>query len=380
MSDNKNYQGNKGNRGVSSSREEKSGSASASKRFKTSDAKESKGFSSSKSGTKESKSFSSSKYEKRPAPSRRYRGDDAIAKDSREGIGAREDKSKINNKGHKQGDEKLVENKRNTRDKAEINPRVNNTNEVAETQIIREDLIEGRNAVIEALKSDRTIEYILIAKGDLVGSISVVIALAKEKGIVTKEVDRRKLDEMSQTSSHQGVMAVVTPYKYFGLNDIFNYAEEKGEKPFIIVLDEIEDPHNFGSIIRTAEVCGAHGIIIPKRRNVGATPIVYKTSAGAIEHVKIAKVTNINAAIEEIKERGVWVYGADMEAESYIFDTDLTGAVALVIGSEGRGISKLTKEKCDVLVKIPMVGKITSLNASVAGGIIMYEIMKQKMR
>jgi len=376
MSDNKNYQG-KTSRGVSSSREEKSGVPS--KRFKTSDAKESKGFSSSKSGTKESKSFSSSKYEKRPAPSRRYRGDDANAKDSREGIG-REDKSKINNKGHKQGDEKLVEYKRNTRDKSEINPRVSNASEASETQIIREDLIEGRNAVIEALKSDRTIEYILIAKGDLVGSISVVIALAKEKGIVTKEVDRRKLDEMSQTSSHQGVMAVVTPYKYFGLNDIFNYAEEKGEKPFIIVLDEIEDPHNFGSIIRTAEVCGAHGIIIPKRRNVGATPIVYKTSAGAIEHVKIAKVTNINAAIEEIKERGVWVYGADMEAESYIFDTDLTGAVALVIGSEGRGISKLTKEKCDVLVKIPMVGKITSLNASVAGGIIMYEIMKQKMR
>ena len=263
------------------------------------------------------------------------------------------------------------------RERTEINSK---NNEDVGNQIIREDLIEGRNAVIEALKSDRTIEYILIAKGDLVGSISVVLALAKEKGIVTKEVDRRKLDEMSQTSSHQGVMAVVTPYKYFGLNDIFKYAEERGEKPFIIILDEIEDPHNFGSIIRTAEVCGAHGIIIPKRRNVGATPTVYKTSAGAIEHVKIAKVTNINATIEEIKERGVWVYGADMEAENYIFDTDFTGAVALVIGSEGKGISKLTKEKCDVLVKIPMVGKITSLNASVAGGIIMYEIMKQKIR
>ncbi|MBU3128594.1 23S rRNA (guanosine(2251)-2'-O)-methyltransferase RlmB [Clostridium tagluense] len=380
MSDNKKYQENKGSRGVSSSREDRSGTAS--KRYKTGDAttKENKGFSSGKAGSKEGKSFSSSKYEKRPAPSRRYRGDDASSKESHDGVGNREDKNKVNNKRNKQSDENVVENKKFTKERTEINPRNNNASGEAEPQILREDLIEGRNAVIEALKSDRTIEYILIAKGDLVGSISVVLALAKEKGIVTKEVDRRKLDEMSQTSSHQGVMAVVTPYKYFGLNDIFKYAEEKGEKPFIIILDEIEDPHNFGSIIRTAEVCGAHGIIIPKRRNVGATPIVYKTSAGAIEHVKIAKVTNINAAIEEIKERGVWVYGADMEAENYIFNTDLTGAVALVIGSEGRGISKLTKEKCDVLVKIPMVGKITSLNASVAGGIIMYEIMKQKIK
>ncbi|MGH4120689.1 23S rRNA (guanosine(2251)-2'-O)-methyltransferase RlmB [Clostridium sp.] len=253
-------------------------------------------------------------------------------------------------------------------------------NEESETKLLRDDVIEGRNAVIEVLKSDRTIEYILIAKGDMVGSISVVIALAKENGIVIKEVDRRKLDEMSQTASHQGVIAIVTPYKYFGIDDIFKAAEEKGEKPFIIILDEIQDPHNFGSIIRTAEVCGAHGIIIPKRKNVGATPTVYKTSAGAIEHMKIAKVTNINATIDAIKERGVWVYGADMDGENYIFDTDLTGAVAIVIGSEGRGISKLTKEKCDVLVKIPMVGKITSLNASVASGIIMYEIMKQKIR
>ena len=292
----------------------------------------------------------------------------------------RGDKSKVTTRRTRQGEENVVENKKVTRERTEVNPRSNNVNEEAETKVIREDLIEGRNAVIEALKSDRTIEYILIAKGDMVGSISVVMALAKEKGIVTKEVDRRKLDQMSQTSAHQGVMAVVTPYKYFELNDIFKYAEEKGEKPFIIILDEIEDPHNFGSIIRTAEVCGAHGIIIPKRKNVGATPIVYKTSAGAIEHMKIAKVTNINAAIEEIKERGVWVYGADMDGENYIFNTDLTGAVALVIGSEGRGISKLTKEKCDVLVKIPMVGKITSLNASVAGGIIMYEIMKQKIK
>ena len=367
MSDNKNYQGNKGNKGVSSSREDKNGTPS--KRVRTSDG-----------SSKESRGVSSNKYDKSATPTRRFRGNEQGAKETREGSGSREDKNRVINKRNKQSDENVVENKKFTRERTEINPRNNNANEEAETQIMREDLIEGRNAVIEALKSDRTIEYILIAKGDMVGSISVVLALAKEKGIVTKEVDRRKLDQMSQTSSHQGVMAVVTPYKYFQLNDIFKHAEELGEKPFIIILDEIEDPHNFGSIIRTAEVCGAHGIIIPKRKNVGATPTVYKTSAGAIEHVKIAKVTNINATIEEIKERGVWVYGADMGGENYIFDTDLTGAVALVIGSEGKGISKLTKEKCDVLVKIPMVGKITSLNASVAGGIMMYEIMKQKIR
>ena len=301
-------------------------------------------------------------------------------KDNRRTSSNREDKSRVGTKKVFQSEDKEVISRRPTREKTEMNTRNSNVNEQAEVRILREDLIEGRNAVIEALKSDRTIEYILIAKGDMVGSISVVLGLAKEKGIVTKEVDRRKLDQMSQTASHQGVIAVITPYKYFELNDIFKHAEEKGEKPFIIVLDEIEDPHNFGSIIRTAEVCGAHGIIIPKRKNVGATPIVYKTSAGAIEHMKIAKVTNINTAIEEMKERGMWVYGADMDGENYIFNTDLTGAVALVIGSEGRGISKLTKEKCDVLVKIPMVGKITSLNASVAGGILMYEIMKQKIR
>jgi 23S rRNA (guanosine2251-2'-O)-methyltransferase len=245
-------------------------------------------------------------------------------------------------------------------------------------EAIREDIIEGRNAVIEALKSDRTIEQIYVAEGDTKGSINVVLGLAKEKRIVVKEVDRRKLDQMSETGAHQGVIAMVTPYNYFDVNDILNEAETRGEKPFIIILDEIEDPHNFGAIIRSAEVCGAHGIIIPKRRNVGVTPTVYKSSAGAVEHMKIAKVSNINGVIDVLKEKGIWIYGADMTGESYCFDADLSGAVALVIGSEGKGISKLTKEKCDLLVKIPMVGKINSLNASVAGGIMMYEILKQK--
>lgn len=244
---------------------------------------------------------------------------------------------------------------------------------------VREDLIEGRNAVIEALKSDRTIENILLAKGDTTGSISKILAIAKEKGIVVKEVDRKKLDSMSSTGSHQGVMAIVTPYKYFEVEEILEYANEKEEKPFIVILDEIEDPHNLGAIIRTAEICGVHGIIISKRRNVGITPTVYKTSAGAIEYMRIAKVSNINSVIDELKEKGIWVYGADMDGESYCFQANLSGAVALVIGSEGKGISKLTKEKCDALVKIPMVGSITSLNASVAAGIMMYEVLKQKM-
>ncbi|WP_035796378.1 23S rRNA (guanosine(2251)-2'-O)-methyltransferase RlmB [Clostridium akagii] len=255
-----------------------------------------------------------------------------------------------------------------------------NSVEIPESDSDREDIIEGRNAVIEALKSDRTIEQILISSGEGHGSINVIYALAKEKKIVIKEVDRRKLDNLSVTGSHQGVIAYVTPYKYCEIEDILNYAKEKGEDPFIIILDEIEDPHNFGSIVRTAEVCGAHGIIIPKRRNVGVTPTVYKTSAGAVEYMKISKVTNINAAIDTLKKKGIWAYGAHMDGKSYCFQNNFTGPVALVIGSEGKGISKLTKEKCDVLVKIPMKGNITSLNASVAAGIIMYEILKQKIQ
>ncbi|QAA30802.1 23S rRNA (guanosine(2251)-2'-O)-methyltransferase RlmB [Clostridium manihotivorum] len=244
---------------------------------------------------------------------------------------------------------------------------------------IREDIVEGRNAVIEALKSDRTIEQILIASGNMEGSINKVIAIAREKKIVIKEVDRKKLDSISETGAHQGVIAIVTPFKYSEVEDILRYAEEKGEKPFIVILDELEDPHNLGSIVRTAELSGVHGIIIPKRRNVGVTATVYKSAAGAIEHMKIAKVTNINTVIDELKELGIWVYGAEIDGDSYSYETDFSGPCALIIGSEGRGMSKLTKDKCDKLVKIPMVGKINSLNASVAGGIMMYEILKSRL-
>lgn len=244
---------------------------------------------------------------------------------------------------------------------------------------IREDLVLGRNAVIEALKSDRTIECLYVSKGDLEGSIKVALGLAKDKGIVVKEADRRKLDTMCEGLSHQGIVAKVTPFKYCEVNDILEAAEKKEEKPFIIILDEIEDPHNLGSIIRTAELCGVHGIIIPKRRNVGVTSTVYKCSAGAIEHMKIAKVTNINATIDMLKEKGIWIYGADIEGKDYSYNTDFSGPCALIIGSEGKGISSLTLKKCDLLVKIPMVGKINSLNASVAGGIMMYEVLKGRL-
>ena len=243
----------------------------------------------------------------------------------------------------------------------------------------REDLVEGRNAVIELLKSDRTVEQIFIASGKIEGSIKKIIALAKEKDVVLKEVDRKKLDFMSETGAHQGVIAQITPFKYSSVDDILNYAKEKGEKPFIVILDELEDPHNLGSIVRTAELSGVHGIIIPKRRNVGVTGTVYKASVGAIEYMKIAKVTNINAELDRLKEEGIWIYGADINGEDYSYNTDFSGACALIIGNEGKGMSPLTKKKCDKLVKIPMIGKINSLNASVAGGIMMYEVLKGRL-
>ncbi|MBA5851785.1 23S rRNA (guanosine(2251)-2'-O)-methyltransferase RlmB [Clostridium sp. cel8] len=243
-----------------------------------------------------------------------------------------------------------------------------------------ENIVEGRNAVIEALKSGKTVEEILVSNGNITGSINKILALAKNKNIIVKRVDKKKLNQISYTGAHQGVIAKVSPYKYYELEDILNYASKKGEEPYIVILDQIEDPHNFGSIIRTAEVCGVHGIVIPKRRNVGVTPTVYKSSAGAVEHIRICKVNNLNATVDKLKKLGIWIYGADMDGKNYCFDINFNGGVALVIGSEGKGISRLIKEKCDVLTKIPMRGNITSLNASVAGGIIMYEILRQKIK
>lgn len=244
----------------------------------------------------------------------------------------------------------------------------------------REDIVIGRNAVIETLKGDRTIETLYISNNKMEGSINTIISVAKEKRVLIKEVDRRKLDSMSNGGVHQGVIAKVTPYKYSEVSDILDLAEERGEEPFIVILDEVEDPHNLGSIVRTAELFGVHGIIIPKRRSASVSATVYKSSVGAIEHVKIAKVTNLNATIEALKQKGIWVYGADIRAEEYSYQVDFSGACAVIIGNEGRGISKLTVQKCDKLIKIPMVGKINSLNASVAGGIIMYEVLKGRLK
>ena len=266
---------------------------------------------------------------------------------------------------------KQVRKTNDNKDKAIVNSEI-------ETEI-REDLIIGRNAVMEVLKSDRTVESLYISNGNMEGSIKAIINIARDKGIVLKDVDRKKLDFMSGGTNHQGVIAQVTPYKYYEIADMLNLAKKRNEDPFIVILDEIEDPHNLGSIIRTAELCGVHGIIIPKRRNVGITSTVYKCSVGAIEHMRIAKVTNINAAIDELKKEGLWIYGADIAGDEYSYQVNFSGPCAMVIGSEGKGISKLTLKKCDKLVKIPMVGRINSLNASVAGGIIMYEILKGRL-
>lgn len=239
--------------------------------------------------------------------------------------------------------------------------------------------LEGRNPVIEALKAGRTIEKLYIAKGAYEGSIKQIVSMAKEKGIIITEVERARLDAMSETGSHQGVIAIVSPYSYVEVDDILAIARSKGEAPFIIVLDEIYDPHNLGSILRTANAVGAHGVVIPKRRAVGLTPTVAKASAGAIEYTKVAKVTNIVQTLKYLKEKGLWVIGADMEGDRQYFEADLTGPAALVIGNEGEGISKLIKENCDIIVKLPMKGEIASLNAGVAGGIIMYEILRQRI-
>ena len=240
------------------------------------------------------------------------------------------------------------------------------------------DIIAGRNPVTEALNSGRAIEKVLIAKGELNGSVKVIIAKAKAMKIPIKEVDRKKLDLMCSASSHQGIAAIAAIKEYSSVDDIFSLAESRNEAPFIIVLDEIEDAHNLGAIIRTAECAGAHGIIIPKRRSAGLSYAVGKTSAGAYEYMPVARVTNIPAVLDELKSRGCWIYGADMSGTVYA-ENDLKGSAALVIGSEGNGIGRLVREKCDVILSLPMCGKINSLNASVAAGILMYEFTRQRL-
>ncbi len=242
----------------------------------------------------------------------------------------------------------------------------------------REDLIEGRNAVTEALRAGRNIDKIYIAKGEVDKTLGHIASRAREMGIVVVEADRRKLDSMSVTHAHQGVVALAAVREYSSIDDILRIAEERGEAPFVIVCDEISDPHNLGAIIRTAECVGVHGIIIPKRRSAGLTSIVGKTSAGAVEHMAVARVSNLTAAIKELKERGLWVYGTAANASSGMWETNLTGPICIVIGSEGDGMGRLVTENCDVLVSIPMHGKVNSLNASAAASILMYEVLRQR--
>lgn len=238
-------------------------------------------------------------------------------------------------------------------------------------------IIEGRNPVIEALRSEAQIDNILISKEAAQGSLSKIIELAKIKNILVKNVDKATLDRLSENKRHQGVIAEAMEYEYKSIDDILNYAKEKGEKPFVVILDEITDVHNLGAIIRTAECLGAHGVIIPKRRAAQINGVVAKSSAGAIEYLPVARVTNISQTLEELKEKGLWIYGADMNGKN-IYEEKFDVPVGLVIGSEGSGIGRLVREKCDNLVKIPMKGNISSLNASCAASIIVYEIMKQR--
>lgn len=241
-----------------------------------------------------------------------------------------------------------------------------------------DDIVEGRNAVLELLDSDRDINKIFVQSGERHGSINKIIAIAKENKVVVTEVEKSKLDFMSKTKNHQGVIAVVPPFNYCEVEDILEYAKSKNEDVFILILDGIEDPHNLGSIIRTAETAGVHGIIIPKRRTVTVNSTVAKVSAGAVEHMKIARVNNITDIIRKLKENGLWIIGTDGSATTLYYNQDLKGDIAIVIGSEGFGMSRLVKENTDMLVKIPMKGKVTSLNASVSAGIVMYEAVKQR--
>lgn len=241
-----------------------------------------------------------------------------------------------------------------------------------------EDRIEGRNAVIEALRAGRAIDKIYIAKGEVDQTLGHIASKARAQGVVVVETDRRKLDQMSQTKAHQGVVAVCAVKEYCTVQDILDIATERGEPPFVIICDEISDPHNLGAIIRSAECVGAHGVVIPKRRSAGLTAVVDKAAAGAAEHMAIARVPNLTAAMEELKKAGLWIYGTAAEGSSPLWKTDLTGPIALVIGSEGDGMSRLVREHCDFTISIPLKGQISSLNASAAAAVLMYEILRQR--
>ena len=244
---------------------------------------------------------------------------------------------------------------------------------------IYDDQIEGRNSVIELLESKKDINKIFVTKGERHVSINKILAMAKERNVIIVEKDKKQMAQMAQTPNHQGVIAIVPPFEYCEIEDILENAKIKNEDPFVLILDGIEDPHNLGSIIRTAETAGVHGIIIPKRRAASVNSTVSKVSAGAVEHIKIARVTNISDSIQKLKDNGLWICGTDIDAKNYYYDQDLKGPLGIVIGNEGQGMSEKVKKNCDFLVKIPMKGKVTSLNASVSTGIVVYEAVKQRI-
>ncbi|MCR5663407.1 MAG: 23S rRNA (guanosine(2251)-2'-O)-methyltransferase RlmB [Oscillospiraceae bacterium] len=244
--------------------------------------------------------------------------------------------------------------------------------------VIENELIEGRNAVIEALRAGRSIDKIYISKGEVDKTLGHIASRARELGVVVVECDRRKLDFMSKTHAHQGVIALCAVRDTCSIDELFAVAAERGEDPFLIVCDEISDPHNLGAILRSAECAGAHGLIIPKRRSAGLTAIVDKASAGAAEHMAVSRVANIPAALQELKKRGLWIYGTAADGPKDLWHTDFSGPLALVIGSEGDGMGRLVRESCDFIVSLPMKGRIGSLNASAAAAIVMYEVLRQR--
>ena len=272
-------------------------------------------------------------------------------------------------------------NKKNNKYLKEAKTKQKTNNYVAEKREKPEfdDQVEGRNAVLELLESGKDINKIFVEKGEKHGSIHKIIAIAKERRIIIVEKEKRQMQEMAQNQNYQGVIAIVPPFEYCEIEDILEEAENKNEDPFVLILDGIEDPHNLGSIIRTAETAGAHGIIIPKRRAAAVNSTVAKTSVGAVEYMKIARVTNISDAIDKLKRAGLWICGTDISTEKYYYNQDLTGPIGIVIGNEGNGMSEKVRKNCDFLVKIPMKGKVTSLNASVSTGIVVYEAVKQRL-
>ena len=274
-------------------------------------------------------------------------------------------------------DRKKIIKKQYNRGRRDFDDRKNNNYNENNNYIEESSNLEGRNPVLEALNHDRPIDKILVKKGEIEGTLKVIVAKAREKGIPVQEIDKHKMEQISVSHNNQGVIAICPAYEYCDVRDILQNAKDKGEQPLNVILDEITDPHNLGAIIRTAECCGAHGVIIPKRRSVGLTAIVGKTSASAVEYMPVARVTNLAQTIDELKKNNVWVACADMGGQDY-YSAPLDGALAIVTGSEGKGVSRLIKDKCDFVVGIPMLGKIQSLNASVSASIIMYEALRQR--